>query len=175
MNRSDGRRPLEKRRGSTLGGPAATSLIAASVLAVALAALALSWGASAAPAARIARVLNVRDEGHLHSVGISGSRLTEEGPVSGTIPGRVRVFFAYNGSPTVAAQFTIYSRYGSISGHGQGRVSDPASPAPSFRGALSITGGSGRYAHARGSGELFGVFYRRRLGLTVQAIGKLHY
>jgi hypothetical protein len=175
MNRSDGRRPVERRRRGSPGGPTATILIAAGVLAVAFVALALPWGVSAAPAGRVARVLNVHDEGHLHSVGISGSRLTEDGPVSGTIPGRVRVFFAYNGSPTVAAQFTIYSRYGSISGHGQGRVSDPASPAPSFRGALSITGGSGRYAHARGSGELFGVFYRRRLRLTVQAIGTLHY
>jgi hypothetical protein len=175
MNRSGGRRPTEKRCGSARGRTTATTLIVASALAVVLAALTLAPGAAGARHARAARVLNVRDEGHLHSVGISGSRLTEEGPVSGTIPGRVRVFFAYNGSPTVAAQFTIYSRYGSISGRGQGRVSDPASPAPSFRGALSITGGSGRYAHARGSGELFGVFYRRRLGLTVQAIGKLNY
>jgi hypothetical protein len=168
VTRSVGGRPVEKRRGSTPGG-------AASILGVALAAFALSWGVSDAPAARIARVLNVRDEGHLHSVGISGSRLTDEGPVSGTIPGRVRVRFDYNGGPTVAALFTIYGRYGSISGRGHGKVSNPASSTPSFRGALSITGGSGRYAHARGSGELFGVFYRRSLGLTVQAIGKLHY
>jgi hypothetical protein len=46
---------------------------------------------------------------------------------------------------------------------------------PSFRGSLTITGGSGRYAHAGGSGELFGVFYRRSFALTVQAIGKLRY
>jgi hypothetical protein len=175
MDRSGGGRPVKRRRGSAPGGATATVLVVASLLAVALAALALGWGASGAPAAFIARVLNVRDEGHLHSVGIAGSRLTEEGPVSGTIAGRVRVRFAYNGSPTVAAQFTIYGRYGSISGHGQGRVSDPASPEASFRGALSITGGSGRYAHAHGSGELFGVFYRRSLALTVQAIGQLHY
>jgi hypothetical protein len=151
------------------------TLLVASVLGVALAALVLSSGAAAVSAARVARVLSVRDEGHLRSVGISGSHLVDEGPVSGTIPGRVRVRFSYNGGPTVAAQFTIYSRYGSISGQGHGRVSNPASPTPSFRGALSITSGSGRYARARGSGELFGVFYRRSLGLTVQAIGKLHY
>ena len=175
MTRSAEGRPVEKPRRSTPGAATATILIVASGLGVALAALALSWGASAAPAARMARVLSVRDEGHLHAVRISGSRLTDEGSVAGTIPGRVRVGFTYNGGPSVAAQFTIYSRYGSISGKGQGRVSDPASSAPSFRGALSITGGSGRYAHARGSGELFGVFYRRSLGLTVQAIGTIHY
>jgi hypothetical protein len=174
MTSSGGAQPVEKRRASTPGGTSAAVLIVASALAVAVGAL-VSWGASASPAAHIARVLNVRDEGHLHSVGISGSRLTEEGPVSGTIPGRVRVRFVYSGGPTVAAQFTIYSRYGSISGHGQGKVSDPTRPSPSFRGALSITGGTGRYAHARGSGELFGVIYRRSLAVTVQAIGKLHY
>jgi hypothetical protein len=40
---------------------------------------------------------------------------------------------------------------------------------------MTITGGSGRYAHAHGGGELFGVYYRRSYALTVQAIGKLPY
>jgi hypothetical protein len=54
-------------------------------------------------------------------------------------------------------------------------VSNPNSTNPSFRGSLTITGGSGRYAHAGGSGELFGVFHRQSFALTVQAIGKLRY
>ena len=175
MTRSGGGPPVDRQAGGTPGSAGATIVIGVSILCVALTAPAFAAGASAAPAARSASVLNVRDEGHLHLLSSSGPRFTDEGPVSGTIPGRLRVHFTYNGGPTVAAQFTIYSRYGSISGQGQAKVSNPASPAPSFRGGLSITGGSGRYARARGNGELFGVFYRRTFALTVQAIGKLRY
>ena len=49
------------------------------------------------------------------------------------------------------------------------------SPTPSFRGAMSVTSGGGRYAHAHGSGEIFGVFNRRSYALTVQAVGRLSY
>jgi hypothetical protein len=175
MARSVGGPPVEKHPGCAPGTATVTMLTVIGIFAVALGGAAFSWGASAAPAARMAGVLNVRDEGRLHLVSSSGSRLIDEGPVSGTIPGRVRVRFAFNGGSTVSAQFTIYSHYGSISGQGQAKVSNPASPTPSFRGALSITGGSGRYARAHGSGELFGVFYRRTFALTVQAIGKLRY
>jgi hypothetical protein len=119
--------------------------------------------------------VSVRDEGRLRFVSSYGAWLTDEGPVAGTIPGRARVSFEYNGSPAVAARFTIYGRGGSISGRARGRLSSPTSLTPSFRGSLSITGGGGRYAGARGSGELFGVFHRRGYGLVVQAIGTLRY
>ena len=130
---------------------------------------------TAQPSAHAARVLNVRDEGHLRFIHASGSLLIDEGRVSGTFPGWVKVRFVYNGEPNVSAQFTISDSGGSISARGAGRLSSPVSPSPSFRGRMSITGGSGRYAHIRGSGELFGVFNRRSYALTVQAVGKLPY
>jgi hypothetical protein len=40
---------------------------------------------------------------------------------------------------------------------------------------MQITGGTGRFQHIRGGGELFGVFNRRSYALTVQAVGKLPY
>jgi hypothetical protein len=119
--------------------------------------------------------MSVRDEGSLGFKSSSGSQLIDEGHVKGTLPGWVRVRLTYNGSPTVYAQFTIYAKGGSVSGHATGRVSNPNSTNPSFRGSLTITGGSGRYSHVGGSGELFGVFYRRSFALTVQATGKLRY
>lgn len=128
-----------------------------------------------APVARSARTVKVHDEGHLRFSSSSGSQLIDEGSARGTLPGRVRLRFTYDGSPTVSAQFTISGAGWSIRARAQGRLSNPTSPSPSFRGSLTITGGSGRYAHARGSGELFGVFNRRSYGLTVQAIGKLTY
>jgi hypothetical protein len=144
--------------------------------------LATSLGASvrtasgaAGPLARVARVLKVHEEGHLRFISSSGSQLIDEGSAWGSVPGRVRLHFTYDGSPTVRAQLTIRGGSWSIQARGQGRLSNPTSPTPSFRGSLTITGGSGRYAHARGGGELFGVFNRRNYGLIVQAIGKLSY
>ena len=125
--------------------------------------------------ASASRVLNIRDQGSLRFVRASGSLLLDEGRVSGTFPGTVKVSFLYNGEPTVSARFTITGTGGSISARGAGRLSSPVSPAPSFRGRMQVTGGTGRYAHIRGSGELFGVFNRRSYALTVQAVGKLPY
>lgn len=140
------------------------------MLRVALATLALAAGA-----AHTARVVGVREEGRLRFLADNATQIVDEGHVSGTIPGRARVYFAYNGNPSVSARFTIHAAGGSISGIGHCRLSNPTSPTPSFRGALAITGGSGRYAHARGSGELFGVFHRRGYALVIQAIGRLRY
>jgi len=155
-------------------------LTAGTVLPVSLAVALLLGGSGAYAAgaharARAARVLRVRDEGRLRFISSSGSQLIDEGAASGTLVGKVRLHFTYDGSPTVSAQFTISGNGWSIRAQGKGSLSNPTSVTPSLRGSLTITGGSGRYAHARGSGELFGVFNRRSYGLTVQAIGKLTY
>jgi hypothetical protein len=151
---------------------------AGSVLVIIAAFASTGAGASAAPGAptaRAARSLSIRDEGHLHFIKSSGSQLLDEGHATGTFPGWVKVRFTYNGEPTVSASLTIYGSGGTISARGSGRLSSPVSPSPSFRGHMYATGGSGRYAHVHGSGEMFGVFYRRSYGLIVQAIGKLSY
>jgi hypothetical protein len=146
--------------------------------ALAVIAIAAMISLPALGSAAAARVLNVRDEGKLRFITSSGSEIIDEGPATGTVPGKVKVHFIYNGNPTVSASFTIYGHAGSISGKAKGNLSNPTSPEPSFRGAFSITGGSGRYAHIHGTGELFGVFTRRgrnKYGLVVQTVGKLPY
>jgi hypothetical protein len=146
------------------------------VLAVAVSAPSGASGAGA-PRARSsgARILNVHDEGKLRFVKSSGSRLFDEGHATGTFPGLVKVQFTYTGDPTVTALFTIAGSGGRIEARGSAKLSSPTTPAPSFRGRMVIIGGTGRYAHIHGSGELFGVFNRRSYGLTVQAIAKLPY
>lgn len=134
-----------------------------------------SQGSRVRPVAHAAHVLKVNDEGHLRFIRASGSLLIDEGHLSGNLPGSTRVRFLYNGEPNVSAQFTIDAAGGSITAHGTGRLSSPTSTAPSFKGHITITGGSGRYSHARGSGEMFGVFNRRSYALTVQAFGNLTY
>jgi hypothetical protein len=142
-----------------------------------LIALAAAWSAKAAtsPTASPARSFSVKDEGYLRLVKSSGSLLIDEGAVHGTIPGKVKVRFVYNGNPAVTAQITIYSHAGTILARGSGHLSSPTSASPSFSGTLTIAGGSGRYLHARGGGRLYGVFYRRSYAMMVQTDGSLHY
>jgi hypothetical protein len=156
---------------SSVLGPAVLSLL---LLAPTVASASAEPKLTANPAS-VSRVLNIHDQGSLRFVRASGSLLIDEGHVSGTFPGSVKVRFLYNGEPNVSARFTISGKGGSISARGTGRLSSPVSPAPSFRGRMQITGGTGRYANIRGGGELFGVFNRRSYALTVQAVGKLPY
>jgi hypothetical protein len=128
-----------------------------------------------ASGAASARSLTVRDAGYLRFVTSSGDQVIDEGSVRGTLPGKTRVHFTYNGNPIVYASFVITGTGWSLYGRANCRLSNPNSSAPSFRGALTLTGGAGRYARAHGSGELFGVFSRRSYALDVQAIGRLFY
>jgi len=129
---------------------------------------------SALPRAQAARTLKVNDTGYLHLLHASGSILSEVGSVSGTLPGTASV--RLDVGETVTASFTIHVRGGgSITGrgsailHSSGRYS-------SFAGTLSVTGGTGRFAHTHGAGKLYGVIERRSDSLTVQTReGMLHY
>ncbi len=119
--------------------------------------------------------MSVEDEGSLHFVKSSGSTIIDEGHATGSIPGNVRVHFVYNGNPNVSAQITIYGQHGTIDVRGSGQLSSATSPNPSFSGTLTITGGSGRFSYASGSGKLYGVFHRRSYSMVVQTQGTLHY
>jgi hypothetical protein len=150
--------------------------LTASVLAAGpLAALTPAGSPAQAARAMSAGSVSVKDEGHLRLIRSSGSVLYDEGPAHGTFPGTVKLRFLYDGNPNVSAQITIRGHSGSIQARGSGRLSSPNSASPSFKGTLTISGGSGRYAGAHGSGTLYGVFYRRSYAITVQTEGTLHY
>lgn len=130
---------------------------------------------AATPIARAAHTMTVKDEGNLHFVKSSGSTLIDEGHATGTLPATVRIHFVYNGNPIVSSHIYIYSSPGTILLSATGRLSSPTNPNPSFSGTFTITGGSGRYAHARGGGKLYGVYHRRSYGMLVQTQGTLRY
>jgi hypothetical protein len=126
-----------------------------------------------APRAVAAHVLNGSDDAHLHYVRLgSGSTLYEEGQASGAVPGTMHAWLHVG--PTLSGTVTLYTHGGQIHArgsatpHGAGRVQ-------TFAGTLTITGGTGRYAHAHGQGGLYGEFDRRTYKLTIQTRGKFYY
>jgi hypothetical protein len=123
-------------------------------------------------AARAARTLNATDTAYLHYLHSSGSLLFEEGSASGTLPGKMRAHCSVGA--TVTASFTLYTSGGSINGHGTA-TPHGSGTYESFAGSLTVTGGSGRYAHAHGHAGLYGVFNRRTYALTIQTTGRLSY
>ncbi len=127
------------------------------------------------PRAAAAGTLNVTDEAHLqlNRRASSGEVLIEEGSATGQLPGRVKARFIFG--ETISVQVTIYpTRGGSISAKGQERV-HYSNRYASFGGSISVTGGTGPYRHARGSGGFYGVVDRRSDASTVQTTGKLSY
>jgi hypothetical protein len=128
---------------------------------------------AAVPPARAAHTLNVTDEAHLHLTSTSGEVLVEEGPAAGALPGTVKVRFTVGA--TISGSFTIYPRGGgSISGQGSARLHSTGRYA-SFGGSMSVSHGSGRYAHAHGRGGFYGTVNRNTDALVVQTTGRLAY
>jgi hypothetical protein len=124
--------------------------------------------------ARAAHTISAKDEAALHYVRhrSSESRLFEEGTAHGTLPGIVRA--ECHLGATISANVTIYTQGGTIHGHGSA-APHASGIYESFAGTLVITGGTGRYAHARGHAGLYGLFNRRTYALTVQTTGSLSY
>jgi hypothetical protein len=95
-------------------------------------------------------------------------RGSASGPLAGTVKASVRVTADISGS------FTFYPRGGSITGRGSATLHESGTYA-SFGGVVKITGGTGRYARARGGGGLYGVYNRNTLEITIQTTGNLSY
>jgi hypothetical protein len=123
--------------------------------------------------ARAARVLSVNDAAHMHLISSGGNTLIEEGQATGSLPGRVRAHLSI-GPSTVKSSFTIYLHGGSISGRGVARLNVGHGAYASFGGSLTVTHGSGRYAHVYGSGGLYGTINRNNDNAVVQVVGNLH-
>jgi|SRR5271166_1067086 len=144
-----------------------TGLLTVTVVAVALS----SSSATGQAPARTSRVLSGTDTAHLHLVH-SGELLLEEGPTSGSLAGHMRAELRIG--PTYTGSFAIYTSKGRISGngkaspHGSGRYQ-------SFAGTLTVTSGSGLYAHVHGLDGLYGVFDRRTYAVVVTTTGRLSY
>lgn len=138
-----------------------------------LAGLLVPSAAQGGAIASAARSVSVNDTAYLHPV--HGNALIQEGRAGGTLPGSVKAIFVL-GTTTVKTTFTVYVRGGSISGRGSATLHLGHGGYVSFGGSLLVTHGTGRYAHASGSGGLFGTLNRNNnYTAVVQTTGKLHY
>jgi hypothetical protein len=124
------------------------------------------------PLGHTAHALKASDTAHLRYLSASGSLLFEEGQTSGTLPGKMRAHV--NVGATFSGSFTIYTAYGSIAGHGSA-IPHGSGTYESFAGTLTVSGGSGRYAHAHGHAGLYGTFDRDNYAFVVQTTGTLVY
>ena len=170
--------PTPTARRTGLPGRPGALVLASAALAIAVAP-AGAGARSASPGAghtiaQAAQSLIANDEGSLHLVGESGSDLVEEGQVTGTLPGRAKLWFTIGA--TVNATFTLYPRSGgSISGHGSGKLRSSGRYA-SFGGTMAVTSGTGHYAHARGTGGFYGTILRKvPYPVVVQTRGTLSF
>jgi|HubBroStandDraft_2_1064218.scaffolds.fasta_scaffold07054_2 hypothetical protein len=140
---------------------------------IALQTMAATADALAPPVgAHAAHVLKASDTAHLHYVTASGALLLDEGKATGTLPGSMRVHL--NLGTTFTGSFTIYASGGSIEGHGSA-TPHGSGTYESFSGTLTVTGGTGRYVHARGRGGLYGTFDRDSYALVIKTTGNLSY
>ena len=137
--------------------------------------IALPAAGTAASRARVARTQSVKDVAYLTKTGVEGSVVFEYGKAEGALPGKMRVRLDTN--VPFRASFTLRTPAGTLTGHGSANPCEQKCSGhyESFSGSLVIDGGSGRYAHARGRGGLYGVFDRETYGVEVQTTGTLSY
>jgi hypothetical protein len=145
------------------------------MLAAAAGALTLAAGTAGASgsAASAARTITLKDTAHLHKTSSKGFNLYETGTATGTVAGTLSLHLDVVSTNRVTAELSVYPKGSSLSGTASGSYRNNGSTA-SFSGTLSITRGSGSYAHAHGSGISFsGTIERSNDAVTVQVSGHL--
>ena len=138
-----------------------------------LASIILAAAATLGPAAATARTISGADTAHLELRHQDESLLLEEGKATGVLPGRMRAQLKV-AQHQFSGTCTIYTNGGSITGHG---VATPkgAGRYQSFKGTLTITGGTGRFRGAHGQTGLYGTFDRITFSIVIQTTGNFSY
>lgn len=130
--------------------------------------------AAASPTATAARLIAVQLHSTLRLVGRPGHVDYVKGTVSGTLSGTTTSRYVSAGLNVGEATFVIYPKSGgSLSGRSvtRGRA---AGPVAYFSGTVTITSGTGPWAHARGHGlSLSGTMNRQNYHSTTVISGTI--
>ena len=150
--------------------------MSARVLALlALLVLAAPAASLASGAAHTARTVSLTESGHLHLTSSHQLHLNEQGSASGTIRGQIYIHLDVSSQHSVSAEVNIYPSGGSLSGNGSASYHVVGGYAD-FSGSLSITRGTGTYAHANARNLRFtGSIQRSNDAVDVKLSGTLHY
>lgn len=136
-------------------------------------ALALGAGSASGATAVAARTIALNETGRLHLTSHHGFKLNEQGTASGTIRGSIYIHLNVTSTKRVTAQVSIYPRNGSLTGYGTASYRSNGGQA-TFSGTLSISRGTGSYAHAHASSLRFsGTIQRSNDATTVRLSGNL--
>jgi len=125
--------------------------------------------------ARIARTYVLSETGQLHRTGgrQTINQINEQGSASGTITGTIYIHLHETSPNSVTAEVNIYPAGGSITGTAGAGFRNNGSYA-TFNGTMTIVRGTGRYAHAHGSGLSFtGTIQRGNDATTVRVKGRM--
>lgn len=103
----------------------------------------------------------------------SGSTYVHTGTASGSVVGSVRSTFRLS-SLAIRGTATVRNRRGTLLIRIDGRARSAATRA-TFSGSVKVTGGTGAYRKAVGTGRFDGVVNRKTWAATIKASGSLRY
>jgi hypothetical protein len=127
------------------------------------------------PIAVAARELTLHETGNLHLVSHYHEQIVETGHGTGTLSGSITVKMTLAFSHASVTFIAYPSSGGTVAGYGEGTIYAGGKTAH-FTGNATISGGSGRYAHASGRNiHLEGTLQRHTFALYVKVEGKMRY
>jgi hypothetical protein len=133
---------------------------------------ATATAAKVSPAVAALSNTYVKEQGHLHLSGKSGSSaIAERGSATGTFTASLAIDLTIKISQ-VTGSFVVNLKGGSISGSAEA-TPHYSGQWVSFKGSLTIKHGTGSYKGASGTASLYGSLNRQQLTLNVQVIGQL--
>jgi hypothetical protein len=125
------------------------------------------------PRATAAKTMPLSLNASMHLIGRPGHVLNEQGSFTGTLSGSIAIHFVSATSTSGTGTFVAYPQGGSISGRTATR-GHVVGANVYFSGTMSITSGTGRWAHAAGSGLQFnGVINRQNFHATGHMQGSI--
>ncbi len=152
-----------------------TAALALGALA-AVAAVGTGAAGAASPHATAARTLDMKDTANLTLSNKKGFELKEAGKASGSLSGTIYIQLKVASERSVSAKIQVYPSGGTLDASATGSYRVQSSSTATFTGSLNITGGSGRYSKAKGSGLSFsGTVHRPGDSVSVRVSGNMSY